>query len=415
MTDNFNQKTKLNLSLSNLIGQSRSSFTLIELLVVLALVAILSVVVVMTLNPAELLKQARDSNRLSDIATINTALNLFSADVTSGFMGTSTVVYVSLPDNSSSTCGSWGLPALPAGYTYNCVSTANLRNTNGTGWIPVNFQRISSNSPISQLPIDPQNTTSTGNYYTYVSGGSWILTAIPESAKQKAELSTSPHIQNYPGVIGMGNNLNLSPLYNPNGLAGYWKFDEGSGTVARDSSGNGNDTVFSGGSSYFTTQKVVGSYAGYFDGGTVAQVSSLTSMPTGDMSISAWINRDSGAGYRTILATNQFRFTTQSNHAPEWSWNNGGGYAGGGDVGSGRFRFVTAVKGAGILSIYIDGLFVSSGAAVGATNTTGMSIGYDDRSSIGGPDPFFGQIDDVRVYSRALSAAEVLALYNATR
>ena len=49
---------------------------MIELLVVLALVAILSVVVVMTLNPAELLKQARDSNRFSDISTINTALNL---------------------------------------------------------------------------------------------------------------------------------------------------------------------------------------------------------------------------------------------------------------------------------------------------------------------------------------------------
>ena len=66
--------------------KNNSSFTLIELLVVLALVAILSVVVVMTLNPAELIKQARDSNRLSDLATINTALNLFSADVTSGFM-----------------------------------------------------------------------------------------------------------------------------------------------------------------------------------------------------------------------------------------------------------------------------------------------------------------------------------------
>ena len=162
---------------------NNSSFTLIELLVVLALVAILSVVVVITLNPAELIKQARDSNRLSDLSTINTALNLFNADVTAGFMGTSTIVYVSIPDNASSTCGSLGLPALPSGYSYNCVTTANLRNTNGTGWIPVNFQRISSNSPISQLPIDPRNTTSTGNYYIYMSGGSWSLSATAESQK----------------------------------------------------------------------------------------------------------------------------------------------------------------------------------------------------------------------------------------
>ncbi|TSC59586.1 MAG: hypothetical protein LiPW15_606, partial [Parcubacteria group bacterium LiPW_15] len=41
------------------ILKNRGSFTLIELLVTLAIVAILSVVVIMTLNPSELLKQAR--------------------------------------------------------------------------------------------------------------------------------------------------------------------------------------------------------------------------------------------------------------------------------------------------------------------------------------------------------------------
>ncbi len=219
--------------------RNNKSFTLIELLVVLALVAILSIVVVMTLNPVELLKQARDSNRLSDLATINTALNLFSADVTSGFMGTSTIVYVSLPDNASSTCGSLGLPALPSGYTYNCVTTANLRNTNGTGWIPVNFQRISSNSPISQLPIDPQNTTST-KYYTYVTGGSWKVIATPESQKylSTAGADGGSNI----GQFEVGNNMSLAPFMD--GLLGWWKFDEGSGTTTVDSSGFNRPTNF---------------------------------------------------------------------------------------------------------------------------------------------------------------------------
>ncbi|HEY4526144.1 MAG TPA: prepilin-type N-terminal cleavage/methylation domain-containing protein, partial [Candidatus Paceibacterota bacterium] len=49
----------------------RSSFTLIELLIVIAIVAILSTVVIITLNPAELLRQSRDSVRLSDLSLMN--------------------------------------------------------------------------------------------------------------------------------------------------------------------------------------------------------------------------------------------------------------------------------------------------------------------------------------------------------
>ncbi|HEY4525527.1 MAG TPA: prepilin-type N-terminal cleavage/methylation domain-containing protein, partial [Candidatus Paceibacterota bacterium] len=49
----------------------RKSFTLIELLIVIAIVAILSTVVIITLNPAELLRQSRDSVRLSDLSLMN--------------------------------------------------------------------------------------------------------------------------------------------------------------------------------------------------------------------------------------------------------------------------------------------------------------------------------------------------------
>jgi prepilin-type N-terminal cleavage/methylation domain-containing protein len=45
----------------------RSGFTLIELLIVIAIIAILSVVVVLALNPAEMLRESRDNNRVSDM------------------------------------------------------------------------------------------------------------------------------------------------------------------------------------------------------------------------------------------------------------------------------------------------------------------------------------------------------------
>ncbi len=401
-----------------MVNNQEKSFTLIELLVVLALVAILSVVVILTLNPAELIKQARDSNRLSDLSTINTALNLFSADVTGGFMGTSTIVYVSIPDNASSTCGSLGLPTLPTGYTYKCATTANLRNTDGTGWIPVNFQRISSNSPVSQLPIDPINTTSTGNYYTYVTGGSWMLTAIPESQKQKTELSTNPHITYYPGTIGIGNNLNLSPLFNSTGLVGYWKFDEGSGAVAKDSSGNGNDGSLSSPAPAWSSGKI-GAGSLSFNGTNNYVTSSVTNIPLGATArtITLWAQERGVSNYPRLFqygtnGTNQQ--LSIYNHPGTNSW-----YVGtyGGNLFSGitpdtRWHMHTLSYDGTNLSYLIDGIATTINQFSISLNT-GNSV-FIIASDLEG-DPFNGLIDDVRIYNRALSASEISALYNATK
>ena len=195
--------------------RSRSSFTLIELLVVLAIVAILSVVVIMTLNPSELLKQARDSNRLSDLGTLNTALSAYSADVNGGFMGTSTVVYVSIPDTTS-TCANLGLPTLPTGWSYNCVTSTSTKLSDGRGWIPVNFSNISFGSPLSSLPVDPINTTSSNLYYTYISGGSYKLSAVSLESQKYSLKSTEDG-----GVASdsyeTGNNLTLGSTFFPAG------------------------------------------------------------------------------------------------------------------------------------------------------------------------------------------------------
>ena len=116
-------------------------------------------------------------------------------------MGTSTVVYVSIPDTTS-TCANLGLPDLASGWSYGCVTQQNLRNTDGTGWIPVNFQRISSNSPISQLPVDPTNSTSTGNYYLYITGGSWKLSAAVESNKFSSQAALDGGINSLSFEVG---------------------------------------------------------------------------------------------------------------------------------------------------------------------------------------------------------------------
>ncbi len=275
-----------------------SSFTLIELLVVIAILAVLATAVVLVLNPAQLLAQGRDSTRLSDLAALNSALSLFTADQYNQSLGSPNTVYVSIPDNASSTCGSLSLPSLPGGYSYHCVPSASSTKVDGTGWIPVNLTLTSSGSPLSKLPIDPVNTTSSGEYYTYTPGGSYEITAVPESQKYKAQIEGSPMIPMIPGVIAYGSNLSLSPLFNTGGLVGYWPLDEGAGSTANDMSGNGNSGTLNGSPLPAWTTGKVGSGALSFSGGASSSSISVSNFPALNMiTFTAWINPNSlGSG-----------------------------------------------------------------------------------------------------------------------
>jgi prepilin-type N-terminal cleavage/methylation domain-containing protein len=147
-------------------NRTNKGFTLIELLVVIAIIAILSVVVILTLNPAELLRQARDSNRVSDMATLKSALSLFEADVATSSpnaLGTYTKLYlngnantVSTTYNTAANTASWGFSQ--AGSATDTTSTS--RAVDGTGWIPTALNVISSGAPIGSLPVDPVNNAS---------------------------------------------------------------------------------------------------------------------------------------------------------------------------------------------------------------------------------------------------------------
>lgn len=122
----------------------QKGFTLIELLIVIAVLAVLSTAVVLVLNPAEILRQGRDSTRLSDLAALNNAISLFLSDVATK---TWTVA-------ANCTAAGTTFPGNGGACTLNATSSVN-----GTGWVPINFSTISVGSPLSKLPIDPLNTT----------------------------------------------------------------------------------------------------------------------------------------------------------------------------------------------------------------------------------------------------------------
>lgn len=153
----------------SLVNDKNRGFTLIELLIVIAILAVLAVAVVVVLNPAELLKQARDSNRISDLGSIDKALSIYFYDraLTSYTATTTCTVGITFPGLSSGTCG-----------------TNASTSITGGGWVVADLSLISIDSPLSRLPLDPVNNTD--NYYAYKGSstvGKYELDANMESSK----------------------------------------------------------------------------------------------------------------------------------------------------------------------------------------------------------------------------------------
>lgn len=121
----------------------KKGFTLIELLIVIAVLAVLSAAVVLVLNPAELLKQSRDSTRISDVSAINSAIGLYVADGLTAWTATTT-------------CTNSGVTTFP-GSGGTCFANSSTTIT-GNGWVNVNLTSISGGSPLSRFPTDPSTS-----------------------------------------------------------------------------------------------------------------------------------------------------------------------------------------------------------------------------------------------------------------
>lgn len=170
------------------------SFTLLELLIALGIVAIISTVGILILNPAEILRQSRDANRLAELASLERAIRAFQAERGAGSVGAAGVLYISLPDDNDVTapvddCSGLALPSLPLGWRYRCATSADLRRVDGNGWLPVDLRKLSTGS-FSSLPVDPLNRYDPGNFlnnyfYLYATDGvsEYELNAKMESSK----------------------------------------------------------------------------------------------------------------------------------------------------------------------------------------------------------------------------------------
>jgi len=142
----------------------------------------------------------------------------------------------------------------------------------------------------------------------------------------------------------------------------------------------------------------------------------LTLSLTSVFTVSTWVNfRGAGGVQRDylVIGTCEFYFDPSTESLSYWN----GGLTGSGSFGSAfpknSWQHVVFVNTGSSLSAYRNGeqagSEISSSVVSGCTSPTGSTFGsYSDGTQFFFP----GQIDDVRIYNRALSAQEVKRLYN---
>lgn len=164
----------------------KKGFTLLELLIVISILSILSVAVILVLNPAETLRKARDSQRISDLASLKTALGIYTTSLASPDLdaaiathcltdtaGTTTVLAkISYSATIADVACNPTAPGVAEGADVatgaefadgiddlcRYVGATGADAVDGTGWVPVKLTDISGGSPLSNLPLDPTNT-----------------------------------------------------------------------------------------------------------------------------------------------------------------------------------------------------------------------------------------------------------------
>lgn len=135
---------------------------------VCGILAVLTAVFVLILNPVERMREQRDVQRILDLAEIKKSLSF----------------YVSIVEN----------PDLDIkGNCENAYqSTAGATAVDGTGWLPVNFDQIPGGSTLKKLPLDPINNEE--HFYSYQcvpNSLKFNLDAKMESKKYRSEAANS--------------------------------------------------------------------------------------------------------------------------------------------------------------------------------------------------------------------------------
>jgi hypothetical protein len=197
--------------------------------------------------------------------------------------------------------------------------------------------------------------------------------------------------------------------------AGNLKSYPGSGTTWTDLSGNGNTGTLVNGVGYVGTNGGSLSFDGVDDDITITSYQLSTSDSSAPYTLSAWINRTgttTGGGIITQYSGSADRFGFRERDSKLSWWKGGSDLAISTDnIPTNVWKYVVGVKRTdNSVSIYIDGTEVGTGTDNLDFENATLKIGR-----FGTITPFSGNIAQVSIYNRALTAQEIQQNFNATR
>ncbi len=220
--------------------------------------------------------------------------------------------------------------------------------------------------------------------------------------------------------------LPLSAHADNTGLVAYWKFDEGTSTVATDFSSNGNTGTLLGSPTWASGKR---GRALSFDGvGAYVSTATQINNPT-PFTVAAWFKTTSASGHKIVGFEDAQTGTGGTSYDRHlyvgtdgklyfgWFANSVITVSSAATVTDGQWHLAVGKFESGTGELYLDG--VSQGTNSGGNGIAQNFAGYWRIGSYrlaswtNASDGYFpGSIDDVRIYNRALSAAEIAKLYN---
>jgi len=210
-------------------------------------------------------------------------------------------------------------------------------------------------------------------------------------------------------------------------IAAYWKFDENTGTTVSDATGNGNTGTFAGSGTKWGTG-IIGSAGNFLKTDTTPETVALSANPTSvvdNFTVAGWI--------KPVIpqATDNGFIFYNGDDSAGWGLGVGANYGGGGSkliglfgsvawedpsitLSNGVWVHVAMIRRSGTLYFYKNGVQTTGATNTPASPYSGVaSVGYEtDSNHTTKFRAFSGLIDELGVWSRALTSTEITQLYN---
>ncbi|MEX0642954.1 MAG: LamG domain-containing protein [Pirellulales bacterium] len=317
-------------------------------------------------------------------------------------------------------------------------SAWRLTRSGTTNFLRFSCSGLSTNSVASTVSVNDGQWHHVAGVYTGSQLRIYIDGALNNSVNSSGSISTNSSTvdigrnsgssgREFDGAIynvviynGALDLASIQAMYGWDALVAHWKLNQTSGTVATDSSLTANNGTYTNG----VTLAAAGPYSGLgdkaanFDGNNdyVATANDYFYDLAGPTSVAAWIKVDSFTKTWQAIVTkgdSAWRLQRYSN-TDRLTFDVTGLSVTGVDsvstVNDGAWHHVVGVYTGSQLQIYIDGVLDNAVAATGVISRNNFNVEIGRNAEQSGRE-FDGQIHDVRIYSVALSAAQVSQIY----